>query len=81
MPVRVRNAGRGLSAQVVPAAVAVSVRGPKDVVEGLRPDSVGAFVDLAGLGPGRYNLSVRLEPAQEFVVVRSEPTIVQVRIK
>jgi YbbR domain-containing protein len=81
VPVRVRSAGRGLSAQVVPAAVAVSVRGPKDVVEGLQPDSVGAFVDLAGLGPGRYNLSVRLEPAQEFVVVRAEPAIVQVRIK
>jgi YbbR domain-containing protein len=81
LPVRVRNTGRGLSAQVVPAAVAVAARGPKDVVEGLRPDSVSVFVDLAGLGPGRYNLTVRVEPAQDFVVVRTEPAVVQVRIK
>ena len=81
VPVRVRNSGLGLSAQVVPAAVSVAVRGPRDVVASLRPDSVGAFVDLAGLGPARYNLSVRLEPVQEFVVVRIEPAIVQVTIK
>jgi YbbR domain-containing protein len=81
VPVRVRNAGRGRSAQAVPAVVAVAVRGPQDVVEALRPDAVSAFVDLAGLRPGRYNLSVRLEPAQGFEVVRTEPAIVQVRIK
>lgn len=81
VPVRVRNAGRGRSAQVLPAVVAVAVHGPQDVVEALRADAVSAFVDLAGLRPGRYNLSVRLEPAQEFEVVRTEPAIVQVRIK
>jgi YbbR domain-containing protein len=81
VPVRVRNAGPGLSAQVVPEAVAILTRGPKDVVDGLRADSASAFVDLAGMGPGRYNLPVRVEPAQDFVVVRTEPATVQVRIK
>ncbi len=65
----------------MPAAVAVAVRGPRDVVEALAPTRSPAFVDLAGLGPGRYNLSVRVEPAQDFVVVRIEPATVQVRIK
>jgi YbbR domain-containing protein len=81
VPVRVRNAGRGVSAQVTPAVVAVAVRGPKDVVEALRPDTVAAFVDLAGLRPGRYNRPVLLAPAQDVVVVRTEPATVQVRIK
>jgi YbbR domain-containing protein len=80
-PVRVRNARRGVSGQVVPAAVAVVVRGPQDVVEALRPDAVAAFVDLAGLGPGRYNLPVQVDPAQDVVVVRTEPATVQVRVK
>jgi YbbR domain-containing protein len=80
-PVRVRNARRGVSAQVVPAAVAVVVRGPQDVVEALRPDAIAAFVDLAGLGPGRYNLPVQVDPAQDVVVVRTEPATVQVRVK
>jgi YbbR domain-containing protein len=81
VPVRVRDAGRGLSAQVAPAAVAVAVRGPKDAVEALRPDQVAAFVDLAGLGPDRYNRPVRVDPPQDVVVVRTEPATVQVRIK
>lgn len=81
VPVHIRNAGRGLSAQVEPAAIAVATRGPKDVVDALRPDSIAAYVDLAGLGPGRYNLSVQVEPAQDLAVVRTEPAIVRVTVK
>jgi YbbR domain-containing protein len=81
VPVRVRNAGPGLSVQVVPAVITAATRGPKDVLEALRPESIVAFVDLADKGPGRYNLSVRVDPAQDFVVVRTEPAVVQVRIR
>jgi YbbR domain-containing protein len=81
VPVGVRNVGRGLSAQVVPAAIDVETRGPKDVVERLRRDAISAFVDVAGKGPGRYNFPVRVEPAQDFVVIGTEPAVVQVRIK
>jgi YbbR domain-containing protein len=81
VPVRVRNLRRGLSAQVVPEVVAVAVRGPKDVVDGLGPAAVIAFVDLAGRGPGRYNLSVRVELAQDVVVARTEPAVVRVRVQ
>jgi YbbR domain-containing protein len=81
VPVRIRNLGRGLSAQVVPAVVGVTARGPAEVVDALQSDSISAFVDLAGLGPGRYNLSVRLDARQDVVVVRTEPSTVRVRIK
>jgi YbbR domain-containing protein len=81
VPVRIRNTSPGLSAQVEPAAVAVAARGPRDIVEGLRPDSVIVFVDLAGRGPGRYNLPVAVESGPGFAVVRTEPAIVQVRIR
>jgi YbbR domain-containing protein len=81
VPVRVRNAERGVSVQVVPAVVSVVVRGPKDIVEALRLDLVSAVLDLAGLGPGRYNRPVRVDPAQGVVAVRTEPATVQVTIK
>jgi YbbR domain-containing protein len=81
VPVHVHHAGRGLAVQVEPAAIAVTTRGPRDVVEALRPDSIAAYVDLAGLGPGRYNLSVQVEPAQDLVMVHTEPAIVRVRVK
>ncbi len=79
--VRPRNLGRGLSAQVAPSAVGVSVQGLDEAVHGLRAESVAAFVDLAGLGPGRYNLPVRLDPLQDVLVVRTEPATVRVRIE
>jgi YbbR domain-containing protein len=81
VPVRIRNAGLGVSVQVVPAVVAVVTRGPREAVDTLSPDAVTAFVDLAGLEPGRYNLSVRVDPSPDFSVVRTEPATVQVRIK
>jgi YbbR domain-containing protein len=81
VPVHIRNATRGASAEVVPAAIAVAVRGREDLVEALRPDAVSAYVDLAGLGPGQYNLTVRVDPSPDFVVVRAEPATVHVRIR
>ena len=59
---------RGLSARVVPAVVRVSVRGQRDALAAIRPDSIDAFVDLAGLGPGSYSLRVQVDPSEEFGV-------------
>jgi len=81
VPVHLRNSGEGLTAQAVPAAIAVTVRGPSELVASLRPDSISAFVDLATLGVGRYNLSVAFEPGQGFAVVRAAPSTVSVRVK
>jgi YbbR domain-containing protein len=81
VPLQVRNAGRGVSVQVVPTVVAITVQGSPDVVEALRPDTIAAFVDLAGLGPGRYNRPVEVDPARDVAVVRTEPAMVQVRVK
>ncbi|HEY3384811.1 MAG TPA: CdaR family protein [Vicinamibacterales bacterium] len=81
VPVHLRGVGLGLSGQVFPATLTVTTQGPKDVLESLQADSLLAFVDLAGLGPGRYNLPVRVEPRQGFLVLRVEPATVRVRIK
>ena len=42
-------------------------------------DGVRAFVDLAGLGPGRYNLRIQVEPAESFGITSIEPATVTVR--
>lgn len=81
VPVHMRNLGQGLSSVAVPAGVTVTVRGATDVLEALRPDSITAFVDLAGLGPGQYNLTVRVEPPPDFEVTKIEPATVRVRIR
>jgi YbbR domain-containing protein len=81
VPVRWRNLGTGLRAQVSPQLVHVMVRGSKDPLAALRGDSVQAFVDLAGLGSGRYNLRVQVDPGENFGVVAIDPAVVSVTIK
>jgi YbbR domain-containing protein len=79
--VRPRNLGKGLRATVTPAVAEITVRGPGESVSALRADTVDAFVDLAGLKPGRYNLRVQTEPSQSFGVSTITPAVVDVTIK
>lgn len=81
VPVRLRGAGTGRTAQAVPAVAAVSTRGPRDLLDRLEPPDLTAYVDLAGLGPGRYNLPVRVESPQNVEVLQTDPPKVRVRIK
>lgn len=81
VPVRYRNLGTGLRANLTPQLVRVLVRGAKEPLAELRADGVQAFVDLAGLGSGRYNLRVQVDPAERFGVVEIAPAVVSVVIR
>jgi YbbR domain-containing protein len=81
VPVRWRNLGTGLRAQVQPTLTRVTVRGRREALSDLRPGSIDAFVDLAGLGPGRYNLRVQTDPSQTYGVSSMSPAVVDVTIK
>ncbi len=81
VPVQARNLGKGLRAQLTPSFVEVTVGGRRESIAALRADSVDAFVDLAALGPGRYNLRVQTEPSQSFGVSTITPAVVDVTIK
>lgn len=81
VPVRWRNLGTGLRAQLSPQLVHVTVRGSKEPLAALRGDSVQAFVDLVGLGSGRYNLRVQVDPGERLGVIAIDPAVVSVTIK
>ena len=81
VPVRWRNLASALRAQILPSVSTVTVRGSREGLGGLRADAVEAFVDLAGLGPGHYNLRVQVEPSQDFGVASLSPAVVDVIIK
>jgi YbbR domain-containing protein len=82
VPIRWRNLGQGLAApRVVPEVARVTVRGQREVLGDVRPDGIDAFVDLTGLGPGRYNLRVQVDPSQSFGVESVAPNVVSVTIK
>lgn len=81
VPVSLRNLPGGVTASAAPSRVTVAVRGGRDALAGLNATDLSAYVDLAGLRPGRYNLPVRIEPSSVFGVSRIEPAVVEVRIR
>jgi YbbR domain-containing protein len=80
LPIRLRNLGARLSAQVVPAVVDVGIRGAREVITRIGGDDVMAFIDAGGLGEGEYMLAVHANPPERAGVTRVEPSTVQVRI-
>lgn len=81
VPIRYRNLGARLLAQVAPSTARVRVRGSRDALNALRADTIDAFVDLYGLGPGRYNLRVQIAPSQDFGAGEISPQVVAVSIR
>jgi YbbR domain-containing protein len=81
VPVQVRNLGPGLKAKVMPLVTRVSMSGQREALSSLRSEKIDAFVDLAGLGRGRYNLRVQVDPLEDFGVRTVTPSVVEVTIK
>jgi len=80
--VRARNLGSGLAAPAVrPGSVTLLVRGRREALAPVTAEAVDAFVDLAGLGAGQYNLRVQVDPSQHFGVVETTPSVVDVIIR
>jgi YbbR domain-containing protein len=78
VPVRVRNVASGLMSRAIPSVVTVRVRGSREAVDRLRSDAVTVFVDVAGLGPGLYELPLRTDRTATFGVAGMEPSVVQI---
>jgi YbbR domain-containing protein len=81
VPIRWRNLPPGLSAQLSSNLTSVTVRGTPELVDGLRPDAILAYVNLEGLGAGRYNLRVQVDQTGPFGVETIDPANVTVTIR
>lgn len=81
VPVQIRNLRSGLKGDVQPGAIEVVIKGAPSAVREVAPASIGASVDLTGLGRGSYNLPVRVDPASGFAVIRATPERVRVQIR
>lgn len=81
VPVRARNRGGGQRVEISPSVVTVSIRGRREAVDTIALDVIDAFVDLADLGVGRYNLRVQVEPSHQYGVSAIAPQVVDVTIR
>jgi YbbR domain-containing protein len=79
-PVHLRNLGPNLQAEAVPPAVDLTLRGNRDALGRVGADDLAAFIDLAGLGPGQYSLTVHADSSRDAGVTHVAPESVQVRI-
>jgi len=80
VPVHLRGVAAGLSAEAVPASVAVGIRGTRDQLTRTGVEDVNVYVDLARLGAGEYTLPVHADGSPEVGVTRIDPSTVRVRI-
>jgi YbbR domain-containing protein len=81
VPVRWRNLGTGLRAQVRPTLTRVTALGRREALADLHAADIDAFVNLGGLGAGQYNLQVQIDPSESYRVSKISPSVVVVTIK
>jgi YbbR domain-containing protein len=80
IPVGVRGVEPSLNATIEPERIAVNVRGSPAAMRGLRTSAIEAYVDLAGLGSGSYNLPVTVKSGPELGVTEIEPPILRITL-
>lgn len=79
--VPVQAGGGTRAAAIEPDSIAVGVRGPRDHLEALEDSALGAFVDLEGLQPGRYDLPVTIVGNAGIGVTHIDPSRVTVTVR
>jgi YbbR domain-containing protein len=78
--VTVRNLVSGSHATVEPAVVSVLLRGPQTLLARLDARSIGAYVDVKGLGAGRHEVPVLFDLSGRLTVASVRPSTVTVNI-
>lgn len=81
IPVRIHAPLPGVTPSVVPSVVTAVLRGAESNLNRLGAEVVDLYVDLEGLGPGRYSLTVKHEAPPDIEVLAIEPAQVLVRIR
>ena len=74
------NVAPGLTSSTSTAIVLVTLSGPLNVLQDVGPEEVQAVVDLAGLGPGTYTLTVSVQVPDGVTVVRASPVQITVTL-
>ncbi len=79
VPVATRGLGKGRSASIDPAVVAVVLRGTRAALAPLT--TATAYVDVTGMAQGRFHLPVKIDPVAGVEPAAIQPATVAVRIR
>lgn len=78
VPVQVKKDGASVSLKA--DKVSVFISGPKSLVENLRERDFSAWIDASGLTPGTYSLPVKVEAPLGLVILKVEPSRIEVEV-
>ena len=80
LPVQVVGLSDGLVAHVEPNAVSIQVSAPVGILQSMRPEDIGVYVDVSGMGPGTYQFTPVVTVPQGAMWIGSDPGTVRVTI-
>lgn len=80
MPIQIENERNGLTAEINPNSVDISVSASTETLTSLAPEDINVTVDVSGLGTGVYTLEPEVEVPEEVSVTRLAPEEVVVVI-
>jgi hypothetical protein len=78
VPVVVRNSPYRTA--LVPAAVQITVRGPRSAMESLELDHGAVYIDAAGHEPGTYDVTPAVDLPADVELVKQEPSSIELRV-
>jgi YbbR domain-containing protein len=64
--VGVKNLGSGMRYSLTPQSIDVTVTGSQEALDNIKSSQIKPFVDLAGLGVGTHNVTVKFEDAPDL---------------
>ena len=64
------------SVKVVPNYIEVTVKGPGRIISVISPEDMKVFVEVKGLGKGRYDLPVRVYAGNRINIISKNPQTV-----
>jgi YbbR-like protein len=79
-PIHLRGLTSTLEAQATPVTVDVGLRASRLAMSRIEPDNIVAYIDVAGLSPGLYTLTVHADSPPDVGITHIDPASVQVRI-
>lgn len=80
IPLEVRNVAANYVVFDAPETVKVKIRGPRNVVAGVRSKDLKAFVDAKGLTAGSHNIAVNATVPYSLELIEINPDKVQLRL-
>ena len=81
VPVLPRETARASAPVIEPDTITVGLRGLRSLIRELDAAAVRAYVDLDGLGPGRYSRPVTIELSEELSVTHIDPPFVLITLR